>query len=103
MDDGPIVAAAKVTDIGAQQFIGAQAGQQSREDKGAAALDPVAASPRLRVRIELRQECGHRTCRQDFRQRLRELGPADQLHWVGGNQLRRVQECNRTFHVDLHR
>jgi hypothetical protein len=44
MDDGPIVAAAKVTDIGAQQFIDARAGQQSREDKGAVALDPVGAS-----------------------------------------------------------
>jgi hypothetical protein len=44
MHDGRIVAAAKVTDIGAQQFIGAQAGQQSREDEGAVALDPVAAA-----------------------------------------------------------
>jgi hypothetical protein len=90
MDDGPIVATAKVTDVGAQQFIGAQSRQQCGEDKGAVAFDPVAAPPRLRVRIEGRQERGHRICRQRLRQRLRELGPADQRHRVSRNQLRGV-------------
>ena len=43
MDDGPVVGASKVTDVGAQQFIGAQPGQQRGEDEGAVAFDPVAA------------------------------------------------------------
>jgi hypothetical protein len=38
MDDGPVVAAAKVTDVGARQFIGAQPGQQRGQDQGAVAL-----------------------------------------------------------------
>ena len=48
MDDGAVVGAAKVTDVGAQQFIGAQAGQQPGEDQGAVALASsrcVAAAP----------------------------------------------------------
>jgi hypothetical protein len=38
VDDGPVVAAAKVTDVGARQFIGAQPGQQRGQDQGAVAL-----------------------------------------------------------------
>jgi hypothetical protein len=52
VDDGPVVAASKVTDVGAQQFISAQAGKQCGEDEGAVAFDPVAASPRFRVCLE---------------------------------------------------
>jgi hypothetical protein len=48
VDDGTVVAASKVTDIGAQQFMGAQAGQQPGEDECAVAFDPVAAAPSLR-------------------------------------------------------
>jgi hypothetical protein len=33
VDDGAVVGTAKVTDVGAQQFIGAQAGQQRGEDE----------------------------------------------------------------------
>ena len=43
MDDGAVVGAANVTDIGAQQFIGAQPGQQAGEDQGAIPLEPIAA------------------------------------------------------------
>ena len=52
VDDGPVIAASKVTDVGAQQFIGAQTGQQRGEDQGAVALPPVVAPPRLRVGLE---------------------------------------------------
>ena len=51
VDDGAVVGAAKVTDVGAQQFIGAQPGQQRGQDQGAVALHPVGAPPRLRVGI----------------------------------------------------
>ena len=47
VDDGAVVGAAKVTDVGAQQFIGAQPGQQGGEDQGAVAFDPVGAPLRI--------------------------------------------------------
>ena len=50
--DGAVVGAAKVTDVGALQFIGAQPGQQRGEDQAAVALPPVVAPPRLRVGLE---------------------------------------------------
>ena len=100
---GPIVATAKVTDVGAQQFIGAQSRQQCGEDKGAVAFEPVAASPRLRVRIEGRQERGHRICRQCLRQRLRELGPADQGIGLAAISSEVYRNVHSTFQVDQHR
>jgi hypothetical protein len=48
MDDGTVVGASKVADVGAQQFVGAQPGKEPCEDEGAVAFDPLAASPRLR-------------------------------------------------------
>jgi hypothetical protein len=38
VDDGPVVAGPKVTDVGAQQFVGAQPGQQHGEDQGGSGL-----------------------------------------------------------------
>ncbi len=95
MDDGAVVGAAKITDVGAQQFIGAQPGQQRDQDQGAVTFDPVAASPGLRVRVEGPEERGHRACRQCLRQRLRELGPAHQRHRVGRDQPRGVQKSTQ--------
>ena len=60
MDDGAVVGAAKVTDVGAHQFIGAQPGQQRGQDQGAIALHPVGAPPRRRVGAERGQQGGHR-------------------------------------------
>jgi hypothetical protein len=47
VDDGAVVGAAEVTEVGAQQFVGAQAGEQRGENEGAVTLNPVGASPRL--------------------------------------------------------
>ena len=49
VDDGAVVGAAEVTDVGAHQFLGAQPSQEAGEDQGAVAFDPVVASPRPRV------------------------------------------------------
>jgi len=59
VDDGAVVGAAKVTDVGAQQFISAQSSQQRGEDEGAVAFDPVGAPPRLRIRVNPCQEGSH--------------------------------------------
>ena len=71
---GPIVATAKVTDVGAQQFIGAQPGQQRGKDQGAVALHPVVAPPRLRVGAEGGQEGGHESVSSAFGSVLASLG-----------------------------
>ena len=76
VDHGPVVGAANVTDVGAQQIIGAQPGQQRGQDQGAVALHPVGAPPRLRVGVE----GGHRIGRQCLGQCLGEFGPADHRH-----------------------
>jgi hypothetical protein len=43
LDDGAVRCAAEVADVGIDEFLGAQAGQQRGEDDGAIALGPVAA------------------------------------------------------------
>ena len=63
VDDGSVVGAAKVTDVGAPQFIGAQPGQQRGQDQGAVALHPVASPPRLGVGAQGSQQDSHRLCR----------------------------------------
>ena len=52
VDDGAVVGAAKVTDVGAQQFIGAHASQQGGEDECAITFDPVGAAAAPRVLAE---------------------------------------------------
>jgi len=59
MHDGAVVGAPNVTDIGAQQFIGAQPGKQPGEDRGAVPFDPIAAPPRLRIRGQRSQQGDH--------------------------------------------
>jgi hypothetical protein len=57
INDGPIVAAAKVTDVGAQQFISAGR-PAARQDQGAVTFDPVAESPGPQVRVEGPEDLG---------------------------------------------
>jgi hypothetical protein len=67
VDDSAVLGPAKVTDVGAQQFISAQAGQQRGQDEGAIPLEPVGAARALRLLTEDDQQCGHRICRQRLR------------------------------------
>jgi hypothetical protein len=92
VDDGAIVGAPNVTDVGAHQFIGAQPGQQRSQDQGAVALDPVAAPPRLQVEAEDRKGRGHRIRWYGLRQRLRQLRPANQWHRIRRKQLGGVEK-----------
>jgi hypothetical protein len=44
VEDAAIVGAADVADVGDEQFVGSQPGQQGREDDGPVTLGPVAAA-----------------------------------------------------------
>jgi hypothetical protein len=78
MDDRATVGAADIADVGADQLIGPQAGQQGGQDDRAVAVDPVAAPPRLRVGCQGAQQGGDRPGRQ----RLGDLRAPDLRHRV---------------------
>jgi hypothetical protein len=106
VDDGTVVAAAKVTDVGAQQVVGAQSGKQCGEDEGAVAFDPVAASLR-------RCGCGSafrvaRSAATDpvgsaFGSVLGSLGQPTNGIGLAAISSEVYRKVHRTFQVDQHR
>jgi hypothetical protein len=83
VEDGTVIAASDVADIGIEQLVGAHAGQQDGQHERAVTLEPVAASPRLGVVVEggdqradgaLEERLGERLACLDALVRLNDCG-----------------------------
>ncbi len=58
--DRTILGEANVGDVGAQQFLGAQARKQRGQDQRSVPFDPVRSPGWTRIVFQHRQQCGHR-------------------------------------------
>jgi hypothetical protein len=60
VDDGSVVGAADVANVGADQLVGTQAGKQRGEDQCTVAFDPITTPSRLWIVLHGAQQCGDR-------------------------------------------
>ena len=83
---------ADVTDIGATQFVGAQAREQTGENQRYIPFGPVGAPCGLAVAVNRLQECGDRGLGQCAGECLGRLGPPDERHGIGRDEFGGIEE-----------
>jgi hypothetical protein len=103
MDHSAVIGGLNVAHVGAQQFIGAQAGKQRRQDERAVTFDPVAAPPGLRLRVQDCQQGCHGIGWSPLGSVLASLGRPTNGIALAATSPEVYRNVHKTFHVDQQR
>jgi hypothetical protein len=92
VQDTTVVGAPNVADVGAEELVGPETGQQRGEDDGPVTLGPVAVACGSAVDVDCSDQIGDGLGWVALRERLRHLRATNERHWVAAEEFGGEQE-----------